>query len=59
MGNLKQLYVELRERIAEADTETLVRWVKDQVLQSYKNGLGARKNSGEESQGSARQGRGQ
>jgi hypothetical protein len=57
MGHLKQLDVELRERIAEDDTETLVKWVKDQVLQSYKNGLAARKHSGDKSQESGKQDR--
>ena len=42
MGHLQQLEAELRERIAEGDVESLVKWIKDQVLQSYRNGLGAR-----------------
>jgi len=59
MGHLKQLDVELRERIAEDDTETLVKWVKDQVLQSYKNGLAARQKTGEDTQQTVRQSRGE
>ena len=59
MGHLRDFDVELRKHLAEGDTETLVRWIKDQVLKSYKNGLAARKDSGDASQESGATGDGQ
>jgi hypothetical protein len=48
MGHLTQLEAELRERIAEGDVEALVKWVKDQVLTSYRNGLATRAHAGKD-----------
>jgi hypothetical protein len=48
MGHLQQLDSELRDRLAEGDIEALVKWVKDQVLQSYRNGLATRKTAGKD-----------
>jgi hypothetical protein len=41
MGHLQTFEVELRSRLEKGDVETLVKWVKDQVLTSYRNGLAA------------------
>jgi hypothetical protein len=42
MGHLQNFEAELRNHIASDDTDTLVSWVKEQVLQSYRNGLAAK-----------------
>ena len=39
MGHLQTVEAKLRELIAEGDEEALVRFVKDKVLESYRNGL--------------------
>src|SRR5262245_13344437 len=39
MGHLQQFEVELRARLEQGDVEALVGWLKEQVLQSYRNGL--------------------
>jgi hypothetical protein len=46
MGHLKQFEEELRSRLEaiqpEAQAEDLIRWLKEEVLGSYRNGLAAR-----------------
>lgn len=39
MGHLNKIETTLRELIARNDVEALVSWVKERVLESYKNGL--------------------
>ena len=39
MGHLEEIETTLRELIARNDAEALVAWVKERVLESYKNGL--------------------
>ena len=39
MGHLQEIETTLRELIARNDVEALVFWVKERVLESYKNGL--------------------
>ena len=39
MGHLQEIETTLRELIARNDVEALVSWVKERVLESYKNGL--------------------
>jgi hypothetical protein len=42
MGHLQTFEAELRGRLEEGDVEALVKWVKEQVLASYRNGLATR-----------------
>lgn len=48
MGHLESIEQELRELLTHAEPEAVVSWVKERVLQSYKNGLarGGRKGDG-------------
>lgn len=39
MGHLQEIETTLRDLIARNDVEALVAWVKERVLESYKNGL--------------------
>lgn len=39
MGHLQEIEQTLRELLAKKDEESLVAWVKERVLESYKNGL--------------------
>ena len=39
MGHLQDTERTLRDLLDEGDTEKIVKWVKEQVLQSYRNGL--------------------
>lgn len=39
MGHLHDIETTLRKLIALKDVEKLVSWVKERVLESYKNGL--------------------
>ena len=42
MSHLQQIEAEFRERLAKNDVESLVSWVKDRILASYRNGQAAR-----------------
>ena len=42
MGHLQQIEAEFRERLAKNDVESLVSWVKERILASYRNGQAAR-----------------
>jgi hypothetical protein len=48
MGHLQTFEAELRGRLEQGDLEALVKWVKDQVLASYRNGLAARESAGKD-----------
>ena len=39
MGHLQDTERKLRELLDEGDTEKIVKWVKERVLESYRNGL--------------------
>jgi hypothetical protein len=43
MGHIQEFEAALRARLAEGDEEAIVKWAKEQVLQSYRNGLAAPK----------------
>jgi len=45
MGHLQTIESELRRVIAEGDTEALVTWVKERILESYRNGQAVRRSS--------------
>ncbi len=42
MGHLQDVEAELRERLAKDDSEAVVAWVKEKILESYRNGQKAR-----------------
>jgi len=42
-NHLEQIEEQLRSLIAQGDAGALVAWVKERVLESYKNGLSARR----------------
>jgi len=42
MSHLQKIETEFRERLAKDDVESLVSWVKDRILASYRNGQAAR-----------------
>lgn len=42
MGHLQTVEAQFRSLIADGDEEALVRFVKEQVLASYRNGLAAK-----------------
>ena len=46
MGHLQSVEQEFRKLLTSAEPEALVRFVKEQVLASYRNGLAARKDAG-------------
>ena len=52
MGHIQQFETELRARIEAiqpgAEPEDLIHWLKEQVLQSYRNGLASRQPSGQQ-----------
>ena len=39
-GYLRLIEQELRARLAEGNTEEIVTWVKEHILESYRNGKG-------------------
>ncbi len=39
MGHIQEIEQTLREMLTHNDPEDVVRWVKERVLESYKNGL--------------------
>ena len=39
MGYMQQFEQELRAQLAKGDTDASVRWIKEKVLESYRNGL--------------------
>ena len=45
-NHLEQIEQDLRSLIARNDAEALIAWVKERVLESYKNGLAARRGAG-------------
>ena len=45
MGHLQTIESELRSVIAEGDTEALVSWVKERILDSYRNGQAVRRSA--------------
>ncbi|HLH56541.1 MAG TPA: hypothetical protein VKY92_23350 [Verrucomicrobiae bacterium] len=45
MGHLQTIESELRRVIVEGDTEALVAWVKERILESYRNGQVLRRSS--------------
>lgn len=45
MGHLQTIESELRRIMAEGDTEALVTWVKERILESYRNGQAVRRSS--------------
>jgi hypothetical protein len=47
MGHLQTIESELRQVIAVGDVEALVAWVKERILESYRNGQAVRRSSGE------------
>ena len=42
-GHLQHIERELRALLAEGNTEAIVKWVKERVLESYRNGMQASK----------------
>ena len=51
MGHIQIFGEEFRDKLhAGLGEEELIKWVKDQVLQSFKNGLAQRATRGEEGQ---------
>jgi hypothetical protein len=46
MGHLQTIESELRSIIAAGDMEALVVWVKERILESYRNGQAVRRGSG-------------
>lgn len=50
MGHLQTVEAKLRDLIHAGDEEALVRFVKEAVLQSYRNGLALRQHAGAEGQ---------
>lgn len=53
MGHIQQFETDFRARHQAGDVEELVAWVKAQILQSYRNGLAARGQNGEEAKRAA------
>jgi len=45
MSHLQQIEAELRDHIAQNDEEALVAWVKERVLESFRNGQGKGRNT--------------
>jgi hypothetical protein len=47
MSYIKQFETQLREKLeSRTDTDSIVRWVSEKVLESYRNGLTAGKKGG-------------
>jgi hypothetical protein len=46
MGYIQDLEKELREKIDQMDMEALIKFFKDKVLESYRNGLRDSKRAG-------------
>lgn len=44
-NHLDRIEAEFRRELAKNDTESLVSWVKERILESFKNGQGARPRS--------------
>jgi hypothetical protein len=53
MGHLRTIESELRQVIAEGDKEALVVWVKERILESYRNGQAVLRSSGSPRSGTA------
>jgi hypothetical protein len=50
---MQQFEADFRARLQAGDDEELVMWVKEQVLQSYRNGLAARSQPAAQEKGRA------
>jgi len=46
MGYMQEFEVELRKQLSGGDTEATVKWIKQRLLDSYRNGLAAQKEGG-------------
>lgn len=53
-NHLQEIEQTLRELIAKNDAEAIVVWVKERVLESYRNGMAARRGAGARSPRGAR-----